>query len=56
MLCLFAMVAPEPTPPSQPAQSDAARNVEDIEKELELDLENLNIDENIDTSVSGGCE
>ena len=26
--------------------------VDDIEKELELDLENMKIDENIDTSVS----
>ena len=39
-------------PKSEPAMSEAAKKVEDIEKELELDLENLNIDENIDTSVS----
>lgn len=49
---------PEVQPPT-PAQSAAdkaaaaaAKEVEDIEKELELDLDNLKIDENVDTSVS----
>ena len=34
-----------------PKVSTTSQKVEDLEKELELDLENLNIDENVDTSV-----
>lgn len=35
---------------SKPVLSEAAQKVEDLEKELELDLENMKIDENIDTT------
>ena len=43
---------PPPAATKEPEKKDAAKNVEDLEKELELDLENMKIDENIDTSVS----
>ena len=51
---------PVPSPAEPPkgtsdvssAVSSASKKVEDLEKELELDLENMKIDENIDTSVS----
>ena len=54
---------PDPTPPpaappvTKEEKSDAAKplsvqDVDDLEKELELDLENVKIDDNIDTSVS----
>ncbi len=53
---------PDPAPPTSPPatqheKSDAskklsAEEVDDLEKELELDLENVKIDDNIDTSVS----
>ena len=50
-------VTPPPSPPVQrkaPEEtSDAAKRVEDLEKELELDLENVQLDDNIDTSVGG---
>ncbi|CAH1776242.1 unnamed protein product [Owenia fusiformis] len=38
------------TEPVEPPITEASKKAADIEKELELDLENLNIDENIDTS------
>ncbi|XP_064642284.1 coatomer subunit beta'-like isoform X2 [Lineus longissimus] len=47
----IAPVAPEPEPkapePKKPL-SDAAKRVQDLEMELELDLDNLNLDENLD--------
>ncbi len=44
---------PKTTTAAAASQDDSATNiVEDLEKELELDLENMKIDENIDTSVS----
>ena len=33
-------------------KSEAEKKVEDLEAELELDLENVKLDDNIDTSVS----
>ena len=48
----------EPTPTVVAADADvpseADKKTDDLEKELELDLENLKLDENIDTSVGGG--
>ena len=42
---------PASTTVTTETESYAAKNVEDFEAELELDLENMNLDENIDTSV-----
>lgn len=42
----------EAPPPETKPTSDPSNVVEDLEKELELDLENMKLDENIDTSVS----
>ena len=46
---------PAATPPVGPSseKSKAMQKVEDLERELELDLENVHLDENVDTSVSG---
>ena len=35
--------------------TEAKKKIEDLEDELELDLENMKLDENIDTSVSDCC-
>ena len=47
----FQVVEQTPTV-SPPKAAKPEDDVEDLEKELELDLENMKIDENIDTSVS----
>ena len=48
LLWCFTQITTEAALPSSKPSDD----VEDLEKELELDLENMKIDENIDTSVS----
>jgi len=47
-------VEEEPEPPKTEAVDDHQKVVDDIEKELELDLENMKIDDNIDTSALEG--
>ena len=50
---VIAFQVVEQTPTVSPPQAAKPEDdVEDLEKELELDLENMKIDENIDTSVS----
>ena len=48
LLWCFTQIKTDAVLPSSKPSDD----VEDLEKELELDLENMKIDENIDTSVS----
>jgi hypothetical protein len=52
-------VAPKTSPPkpeldvtTEAIRTAAAKKVEEIEKELEEDLENMKLDENVDPSVS----